>query len=109
MLYEELAPHANQNVILGSSMVDLGPVQRFLGLCASTYDPNLALRHLERALFVTERDGLLPANTHVSLDLARVLQSLDRDRSVALATKAMGQAREIGMRRVLRCAEELLG
>lgn len=108
LLYEELAPHGEKNAILGSSMVDLGPVQRFLGVCAATYDPNLAQRHLERAVFVAERDGLGPVSVRARLDLARTLRTGDRERSVAEATKATDQARELGMQGVLRGAEGLL-
>lgn len=108
ILYQELLPSAEQNVTVGLSMADFGPVHRFLGLCAATYDPELARVHFEHAIERADRANLAPASTRAQIDLARLLRRQDRDRSSELAGRAAKRAETIGMPAVLRSAQEVL-
>ena len=107
-LYEELRPHDSKHVVVSLSMADFGPVERFLGVCASTFDAALARRHLEAAVAQARREGLSPALMRSYLDLARLLEGEDRDTSRRFAGDAAEGARALGMLSVVRDAERLL-
>jgi len=108
ILYQELLPSAEQNVTVGLSMADFGPVHRFLGLCAETYDRELARAHFEHAIERADRANLGPASARAQIDLARLLRRQDRDLSSELAGRAATRAKTMGMPAVLRSAQEIL-
>ena len=107
-LYEELEAHADKNVIVSVSMSDFGPVHRFLGLCASNFDPPRARRHLERAVFLAERQRLGPALARAQIDLAGLIIADDRDRALDLAGKAARASERMGAGAVFSAAKALI-
>jgi hypothetical protein len=107
-LYEELEAHAEKNVIVSVSMSDFGPVHRFLGLCASNFDPARARRHLERAVFLAEQQRLGPALARAQIDLAGLIIADDRDRALDLAGKAARASERMGAGAVFSAAKALI-
>jgi len=101
-LYDLLLPHASRCVVIGYAIACLGSAARYLGILAATMRRWLdAERHFEQAMAMNAKIGARSwlATTH--LDYARMLLARrapgDHDRAVALLTRAIDSARELGM------------
>ncbi len=79
LLYEELLPYADSNVVVGMAVTCLGSVARFLGKLATLLGRgDDAMRHFEHAL---ERNRALQSPVlvaHTQLDFAAALGSSER-------------------------------
>jgi class 3 adenylate cyclase/tetratricopeptide (TPR) repeat protein len=101
--YEELLPHAGMVIVVTRAAGCNGPVDRVLGMLASTlgrYDD--AERHLSAAVELASRMGDRPGTALSRLGLAEVLLaragSGDRERALDLLAEVLGAAREMGTR-----------
>ncbi|HEY8539851.1 MAG TPA: tetratricopeptide repeat protein [Steroidobacteraceae bacterium] len=109
-LYSLLLPHRALNVVIGLVWC-LGSAERFLGLLAATLGRwDDAARHFEAALAMNSRMGSRPNIALTSYDYARLMPTVDREahaKAIALTEEALRIARDIGMKRLAREAEEL--
>jgi hypothetical protein len=108
-LEEELAA-ARIAVVNVSAAVFFGSVARYRGMLAFTRgDIDVAVDHLRDALALETRIGAKHFVPHTQLWLGRALLSVnERPEAVPLLESAAATARELGLRRVLAEAKELL-
>ena len=101
-LYDLLLPHASRCVVIGYAIACLGSAARYLGILAATMRrwPD-AERHFEQAMAMNAKIGARSWLAATHLDYARMLLARrapgDHDRAVALLTRAIDRARELGM------------
>ncbi len=99
--YADLFPYTGQ-LAIAPDLGSLGPVDRYLGLIAAG-DGRLddAQRHLEGAIRIADRNGLLPWAARARADLARVLsvrgRADDDELSVNYLAAARATAGQIGL------------
>jgi tetratricopeptide (TPR) repeat protein len=108
LLYDELLPHRAGHVIVSHSMVDFGPVDRYLGLCAATFDRERGIRHLRAALESCEASRMTAITAATRVDLATALWERERDAAASLAGQARSEAVALGLPHVERAASRLL-
>ncbi len=113
-LYALLEPYADRNVAFGWVSACGGSAARHLGLLAGLLgDRERAIAHFETALRINGRMRARPLVARTQLDLARAL--LARERADAgdaarigeLVDAALGEARALGMTRLLAEGERL--
>jgi DNA-binding CsgD family transcriptional regulator len=99
LVYEQLLPFEERNVIVGEAVVCYGAADRFLGsLARLAGDDTAALRHLETALALNTRLGSPTWLAHTRFELARVLRERGEPaRARALLDAAAGDAGHLGM------------
>lgn len=98
-LYDSLLPYRNRCTGMGSSILSLGHVQRYLGLAAAAARLPAAEEHLRYAVEMNDRMGALPWSVLARRDLARLLRrkgarSREPER---LIERARAEACSIGM------------
>jgi DNA-binding CsgD family transcriptional regulator len=94
VLFEELAPHAGQHIVIADGIGVMGPVEYYLGrlagLCGRKAE---ALSFIRRAEEMAEHGGLLPMVVRCRLERAR----LGDDHAESLAVAALKLAERLGM------------
>jgi DNA-binding SARP family transcriptional activator len=97
VLYRLLAPHARVNA-MAAGEVALGPVARYLGICAATTGRwDEAAAHFEDALAMNAMLGARPLLAHAQHDYGRMLRARDDPRAAELLARAAASFRELGM------------
>ncbi|WP_173082491.1 ATP-binding protein [Phytohabitans rumicis] len=105
--YDRLVPH--RDCYLYAITALYGALPRALGVIARARgDLDLADRHLAEAVAMEERIGALPALALARLDHARVLAARSRAGALALAEKAAGAGRRLGMPPLATAASALV-
>jgi tetratricopeptide (TPR) repeat protein len=106
VLYEQLLPYADVNVVIGLATVCLGSAARFLGKLAATMGRmEDAAEHFERALVGNARLKTPVYLAHAQLDYAHALGS--GSRSAGLVAAAARTAAELELPAVAMRAREL--
>jgi DNA-binding SARP family transcriptional activator len=108
LLYEQLLPYADHNVVVGLAAVCLGSVATFVGKLAATIgNDRAAAGHFERAL---EANAALRAPVclaHTQLDYARALGPGARAQELIESATAIAQT--LGLHKLAQRADELRG
>ncbi len=112
LVYPELAPMADGNVVIGHGVACYGAADRYLGLLASTLgEHDLAVEHFEQALAINRRMGATTWVAHTLYAYGRTLRMRangdDAVRASTLLSEAATLARHIGMPTLLARAEAL--
>jgi class 3 adenylate cyclase len=105
-LYERLAPYAGLTVVTGRAAACYGPVDRYLGLVATTMGRfGEAERHFDASLELSGKMGDRPFTAAAKNDLAGALLARgrrgDRERALGLLDECIDAAQEMGMRRLV--------
>ena len=111
-LYELLLPFAKRNIIIGTSAVFHGPAARHLGLLAGALaEWDVAERHFEDAMAMNLRMGAMPFLAYSQLECGAMLlrKSPSHPKGIDLVQQALATGRKLGMRKLVRDAETLLG
>jgi class 3 adenylate cyclase len=108
-LYEQLAPFAHRNVIVGGGWVCWGSSSRYLGMLASTLERwDDAETHFGVALQMNQRIKARPLVALTRLEYAQMLAARGRPEDVERADELTGEALrvggELGMRSVVERA-----
>jgi Tetratricopeptide repeat len=83
---------------MASGEVALGPVARYLGICAATTGRwDEAAAHFEDALAMNARLGARPLLAHTEHDYGRMLLARDDPRAAELLARAAASFRGLGM------------
>jgi class 3 adenylate cyclase len=111
-VYDALLPYEGLVIVVARAAGCNGPVDRILGLLAMTNGrPDLAERHLGRAIEIATGAGDRPGLAVSRLNLAEVLMAADgggdRERVLELLSSAITPAREMGARWIVDRALEL--
>ncbi len=109
LLYEQLSPYRDSNVVIGHGAVCFGSMARYLGRLALTFDErDLALEHLRRALDSSASLRAPVQLAHARLDYAQALGA-GRDGGLArtLIEQAAATAAELELPLVARRAESM--
>ena len=101
-LHALLLPYAGQNLVNGTTVVLLGPVDRYLGLLAlAAGRPSDAAAHFETAVASCARMGARPDLARAQAGLARALAARgtpeDRSRAATLLAEARAAAEQLGL------------
>jgi hypothetical protein len=108
VLYEQLLPYRDHNVVVGLAAVCLGSVATFLGKLAATIGRDReAVDHFERALVANESLRAPVCLAHTQLDYARALGP--GPRAQQLTESASLAAARLGLQKVARHADLLRG
>jgi DNA-binding CsgD family transcriptional regulator len=109
LVYPELEPFAEGNVMVGHLVECYGAADRYLGMLATTLGEwERAEDHFERALELNQRMGALTWSAHTAYEYARMLLAHgERERGAALLGEAARLAEQIGMRSLLGRIEGL--
>ncbi len=108
LLYEQLLPFADHNVVAGLAAVCLGSVSTFLGkLAATTGKHRDAAAHFEQALDANAALRAPVCLAHTRLDYARALGP--GQRAEELIESAAGTAQTLGLHKLARRAGALGG
>jgi DNA-binding CsgD family transcriptional regulator/tetratricopeptide (TPR) repeat protein len=101
-LYNELAPLAGGNVVIGHGVACYGAADRYLGQLAATLgDHRRAIEHFERALAINRAMGAVTWTAHTLYEYGRTLRMRgrydDAGQASALLSEAATHAERIGM------------
>jgi DNA-binding CsgD family transcriptional regulator/tetratricopeptide (TPR) repeat protein len=112
LLYPELAPLAEGNVVIGHGVACYGSADRYLGMLAATLgDHDAAVDHFERALAFNRRMGATTWVAHTLYAYGRTLRMRgradDAAASWALLSEAATLAEHVGMPTLLERARAL--
>jgi predicted ATPase/DNA-binding SARP family transcriptional activator len=113
IVYELLAPTADQNIVQPPCAAYYGPTSYYLGLlAAATGRIDLAVEHFEQALHRTQEHGTPPFTAQVQHGLAGALLTRagpgDVDRAHELLISALATADELGMKPLAATVRTLL-
>ena len=107
ILYDYLLPHSSSQLVIGSSAIGVGSIQRFLGIFATTLTRwEDADSHFKAAMEMNKRIKAAPyiAFTHHEHGLMLLKRNRpgDRERAFEMFDQALSIANEIGMHGVVR-------
>jgi DNA-binding CsgD family transcriptional regulator/tetratricopeptide (TPR) repeat protein len=101
LVYRELAPLTEKNVMIGHGVASYGAADRYLGMLAAVLgDSERAREHFERALVLNRRMGASTWFAHTAYEYARFLlqvSPVERARAEGLLGEAARLAERIGM------------
>jgi DNA-binding CsgD family transcriptional regulator/tetratricopeptide (TPR) repeat protein len=99
LLYPELAPLSDGNVVIGHGVASYGSADRYLGQLAATLgDHDRAIEHLERALAANRAMGADTWVAHTLYELGRTLRMRGRHEDGAAASALLSEAATLGER-----------
>jgi DNA-binding CsgD family transcriptional regulator len=100
IVYPELEPHRDTNVMIGHLVSCYGAADRYLGMLAATLgESELAERHFERAMELNRRMGAATWLAHTAYEYGRFVMERrgERARAEPLLAEAAQLAGRIGM------------
>jgi class 3 adenylate cyclase len=111
-LLELLGPSAGEVVVVGRAAATFGPVDRYLGRLEATIgNVDRALERFDSAIALCERMGDRPMRAETRSHLGRLLLDRDgpgdRERAFEELSLALGDAQEMGMRKLVESCVRL--